>query len=60
MTSADSCRMRGIEGLRMVKLYVGGLLRVGKDSLLVPVWRSVGDGFTGKGEWDVWLVRAGT
>ena len=50
MTSADSCRKRGIEGLRMVKLYVGGLLRVGKDSLLVPVWRSVGDGFTGKGE----------
>ena len=50
MTSADSCRMTGIEGLRMVKLYVGGLLKVGKDSLLVPVWRSVGDGFTGKGE----------
>ena len=61
MTSADSCRMRGIEGLRMVKLtYVGGLLRMGKDSLLVPVWRSVGDGFTGNGESDVWLVRAGT
>ena len=56
MTSADSCRMRGIEGLRMVKLYVGGLLRVGKDSLLVPVWRSVGDGFTGKGGTDICVI----
>ena len=34
-------------------VYVGGLLRIGGDSLLVPVWRSVGDGFTGKGESDV-------
>ena len=41
-------------------VYVGGLLRIGGDSLLVPVWRSAGDGFTGKGESDVWLVRAGT
>ena len=41
-------------------VYVGGLLRMGDDSLLVPVWRSVGDGFTGKGEPDVWLVRADT
>ena len=38
VTSADSCRMRGIEGVGMVKLvYVGGLLRMGNDSLLVPV-----------------------
>ena len=28
-------------------------LRMGSDSLLMPVWRSVGDGFTGKGESDV-------
>ena len=41
-------------------MYVGGLLRMGDDSLLVPVWRSVGDGFTVKGESDVWLVRTGT
>ena len=61
MTSADSCRMRGIEVVGAVKLvYVGGLLRMGDDSLLVPVWKFVGDGFTGKGELDVWLVRAGT
>ena len=41
-------------------VYVGGLLRVGDDSLLVPVWRSVGDELTGEGESDMWLVRAGT
>ena len=45
----------------MVELvYVGGLLMIGDDSLLVPVWRSVGNGFTGKGNSDVWLVRART
>ena len=37
-TSADSCRMRGIEGVAIVELvYVSGLLRMGGDSLLVPV-----------------------
>ena len=56
MTSADSCRMRGIEGVEMVELvYVGRLLGMGDDSLLLPMWRSVGDGFTGKGESDVWV-----
>ena len=30
------------------------------ESLLLPVWRSVGSGFTGKGELDVWVVRAVT
>ena len=56
--SADYCRMRGIEGVGIVELvYVGGLLRMGVgDSLLLPVWRSVGGGFTGKGESDVWVV----
>ena len=49
------------EGVGMVELrFAGGLLRMGDDSLLLPVWRSVGDGFTGKEESDVWLVRAGT
>ena len=53
--------MRGIEGLGTVELvYVGRLLRMNGDSLLVPVWRSVGDGFTKKGELDVWLVMVGT
>ena len=28
------------------------------ESLLLPVWRSVGSGLTGKGELDVWVVRA--
>ena len=51
--SADSCMMREIGGVRTVELvYVGGLLRMGGGSLLVLVWRSVGEG-----ESDVWLVR---
>ena len=25
------------------------------DSLLMPVWRSLGDWFTGKGESEVWV-----
>ena len=37
----------------MELIYIGGLLRMGGDSLLVLVWISVGDGFTGKGEPDV-------
>ena len=61
MTSPDCCRMRGIEGFGTVELvYVGRLLRKAGDSLLVPKWRSVGDGFTNKGEPDVWLVTACT
>ena len=54
MTSADSCRMWGTEVVGTVELvYVGRLLRMGGDSLSVPVWRSVGNGFTGKGETDI-------
>ena len=54
VTSPDACRMRRIEGVGTVEMvYVGGILRMGYDSLLVPVWRSVGDGFTGKLESDV-------
>ena len=50
MMSGDSCRMRGIKGVGTVNLvYVGSPLRMGSDSLLVPVWRSVGDEFTVKG-----------
>ena len=33
---------------------------VGDGIVLVPVWRSVDDGFTGKRESGVWVVRAGT
>ena len=45
----------------MVELvYVDRLLRMGGDSLLVPVWISVGDGCTGKRVLDVWVVRAST
>ena len=52
--SAESSRMRGTEGFGMVELvHVGGLLKMGGDSLLLLVWRSVGDGFTGKGDLDV-------
>ena len=48
--------MRGIEGVKMVELvYAGGLLRTSVNSLLLPVWRSVWDGFTGKGQSEVWV-----
>ena len=54
--SADYSRMREIEGVRIVELvYVGGLLRMGGDYLLLPVWRSVGGDFTVKGELEVWV-----
>ena len=37
-TSGDCCRMRGMEGVEKVELvYVGRLLRMGGDSLLLPV-----------------------
>ena len=53
--------MRGTEGVGTVELvHVGGLLRMDHDSLLVHVWRSVGDELTGKGELDMRLVRSGT
>ena len=56
--SADSCRTREIEGVRTVELVcVGGLLRMSDESALLPVRRSVGGGFTGKGDLDVWVVR---
>ena len=43
MTSADSCRMGEIEGVGTVELvYVGTLLRMGWDSLLMPVCGSIG------------------
>ena len=33
---------------------------MGGESLLLPVWRSVGHGFIGKGGLDTWVVRAVT
>ena len=47
MESSVSCIMRGIEGEETVELVFVGRL------LLVPVRRSVEDGFTDKGESDV-------
>ena len=50
VTSADSCRTSEIAGVGAVKLVcVGRLSRIGGESLLQPMWRSVGGGFTGKG-----------
>ena len=61
MTSADFCRMREIENERMFELvYVSRLLWMGGDSLLMPVGRSIGGAFTGKGESHVWVVWVGT
>ena len=37
----------------MELVFIDGLL-------LMPVRKSVGNGFTGKGESDMWVVRAGT
>ena len=61
MMSVDLRRTREIEGVGTVELVcVGGLLRMSGESLLLSVWRSVGSGFTSKGELDVWVVRAVT
>ena len=54
VTSADSCRMKGIEGVGTVELVFVGRL------LLVLVWRTVRDVLTGKGKLDMWVVRADT
>ena len=57
MASADSWRMRGIKGVRIIKLVLHGvLLWMGGDTVLVSVWRFIGDGFTGKWELNVWVV----
>ena len=59
VTSDDSCRTGEGEGVGTVELVcVGRLLRMSGESLLRPVWRSVRCGFNGKGELDVWVVRA--
>ena len=61
VTSAGCCRTGEVEGVGTVELVcVGGLLRMGAESLLLTVWRSVGVGFIGKGELDAWAVRAVT
>ena len=61
VASAGSCRTWEIEDVGTVALMcVGGLLRMGDESLLLPVWRPAGGGFTGKGELDAWVVRAVT
>ena len=49
--SAGSSRTGEIEGVRAVEwVCVGRLLGMGGESLLLPVWRSAGGGFIGKGE----------
>ena len=51
VTSAGSYRTGEIEVVGTVVLVcVGGLLRMGGESLLLLVWRSVGGELTGKGE----------
>ena len=51
VTSAGSCRTGEIEGVGAVELVcVYRLLKMGGESLLLPVWRSVESGFTSKGE----------
>ena len=57
LTSAGSCSTGEVEGVGTVELVcVGRLLRMGGESLPLPVWRSVGGGLTGKGELHDWVV----
>ena len=52
---------REIEGAGKVELVcAGGLLRMGDECLLMPVWRSIRAGFIGKGELDAWAFKADT
>ena len=51
MASSGSCRMRGIGGVGKGELvFFRGLL-------LVSVRRTAGDGITGKGESDMWIMH---
>ena len=51
VTSASSCRTGEIEAVGAVELVcVCRLSGMGGESLLLPVCRSVGGGFTSKGE----------
>ena len=51
VTSAGSCRTGEVEGVGAVELVcIGRLPKMGCESPLLPVWRSVRGGFTGKGE----------
>ena len=61
VTSAGSCRTGEVDRVGTVELVcVGGLLRMGGESLLLPVWGSVGDGFNGEVELDASVVWAVT
>ena len=49
------------EGVRTVETVLfGGLLSMGGDSLLVPVWRSVGDKLSPKEGLDLLVAGTGT
>ena len=51
VTSAGSCRTGEVEGVGAVELVcIGRLSNMGCESLLLPLWRSVRGGFTGKEE----------
>ena len=53
MTPGGYCRTGEIEDVGTVELVrVGRLLRMGGEPLLLPVWRSVGVEFIGKGDLD--------
>ena len=57
VTSAGSCSTGEVASVGTVELVcAGGLLRMGGESISLPVWRSVGGGLTGKGELDAWVV----
>ena len=58
VTSAGCCRTGEVEGVGAVELVCWRTVEMGCESLLLPVWRSVGGGFTGREDFDAWVVRA--
>ena len=47
LTLAESEKFEGVATVELV--CVDRLLRKGGESIVIPMWRSVGGGFTGKG-----------
>ena len=62
VTSAGFCKTGSLRKWEQWNWFVLGDCRgcMGGESFPLPVWRSVGGGFTDKEEFDAWVVRAVT
>ena len=62
VTSAGFCKTGSLRKWEQWNWFLLGDCRgcMGGESLPLPVWRSVGGGFTDKEEFDAWVVRAVT